>query len=1104
MYNNPHLDIYKASAGSGKTFTLAVKYIELLVKNPLAYQRILAVTFTNKATEEMKERILSQLHGIAIGDKDSNAYLERIATDLNMSEETVRQRAKEALDMLIHDYSRFQVTTIDSFFQMVMRNLARELGLGAAMNIELDTASVLTHAVDEMIDELNQESEIFKHILAYIKGLIKEDKGWKIIDSIKSFGQNIFNEEFLKEGKELHQKLDSHKVAYEYKELLKKGLNEILRPIEEAYQEFSKILEQTGIAEKDLPKNTKTIVNYFRAMMEKGDYSDDIRKITVVECMNTVDKWQAKKNAILSLETVEKLRQQLCKAETQRAAKINEINSYRLSLEHIDKVALLAAIDQKVHDKNRENNRFMLAETNILLNRMIDQNDSSFVFEKIGTTINHIMIDEFQDTSHLQWENFRILLSNGLSQNHDSLIVGDVKQAIYRWRNGDWSILGNLEKEPLFSNYIRNIAELPTINRRSEENIINFNNAFFWAATQVLNDLYKKEQGKECEELKNAYSDVEQRFNVEHKEPGHGYIKVAFTDKNESYSYEEQNLNWLLEEINRLKEKGVLMKEISILVRKNKFIPLIADYLSKQGIPVISNEAYRLDASQAILTLIVALKVLSNPNDRIAMTQLAALYHQHKEPFEWDNLHKVELKSLLPEAFVTQIKTLRNMPLYELLERLVMVLDLKHFSGQDAYLFTFFDAVTEYLRNGVADIASFIEHWDKHLCKKTIPAAEMEGIHIYSIHNSKGLEFPTVLIPFCSWKMEKEFNTETVWCTPTKAPFNQLNLLPIRYGKMMNQSIYNNAYLKEQLELWVDNLNILYVAFTRAKNNLLILGKKSNKDFSVSQLLQSTLDYCNNKVQNDAETCTTPAYTGEEEQYDTSTEKNRELLTSLRKSEDENIISYEMGEIFPSPQKKEKRTEEKKEENNLLVQKPQSIQVKFESHQRPLVFRQSNRAAEFIRGDEQPDNQELFRQQGIILHQLFSAIRTIDDVDTVLQQMEMEGMILSLLSKEKIQKLVHRALNNPIAKEWFSPKWKLFNERNIVCKNGIKAEDKRPDRVMISEDQSEAIVVDFKFAAPHNDHREQVERYKSLLSSMGYPSVKGYLWYVYTGKIQSV
>ena len=308
---------------------------------------------------------------------------------------------------------------------------------------------------------------------------------------------------------------------------------------------------------------------------------------------------------------------------------------------------------------------FLLSDTNALLHQLVKDGDSSFVFEKIGTNIRNVMIDEFQDTSRMQWENFKLLLLEGLSQGADSLIVGDVKQSIYRWRNGDWGILNGLNDR--IEHFPIKVKTLAT-NRRSETNVIRFNNQIFTAAVNYLNEVYKKQLGKDCDDLQKAYADVVQESP---RSVQKGYVKATFLEPDEAHDYTDQTLISLGEEVEHLLSSGVRLNDIAILVRKNKSIPRIADYFDKElHYKIVSDEAFRLDASLAICMMIDALRFLSDENNKIARAQLAIAYQNEvlQKNLDWNTLLLLPIENYLPPAFLEKQKELRLMPLYELLE----------------------------------------------------------------------------------------------------------------------------------------------------------------------------------------------------------------------------------------------------------------------------------------------------------------------------------------------------------------------------------------------------------------------------------------------------
>lgn len=1083
MEQDPRLLVYKASAGSGKTFTLAVQYIRQLIEDPYSYRRILAVTFTNKATTEMKERILSQLYGIATSLKSSDGYLKEIMKTSNKSVDEIRKAADTALKNIIHDYSRFRIETIDSFFQSVMRNLARELELGANMTIELNNGDVLSDAVDSMIEKLDRMSPTLYWLLEYIEERIADDKRWNVSSEIKGFGRNIFDEAYIEKGVALREKLKDSKFIPQYRKKLQEKRESILDTMKGFNEHFQEILNANGLTPTDLKNGARGIGSYFNKIAS-GKLSNDVRNSTVEKCLEGAENWTTKtspyKDTIISLAN-QVLIQVLNDAESTRMSSNKVLNSCDMSLRYLNNLQLLMRIDSEVREQNLNHNRFLLSDTNALLHSIIREGDASFVYEKIGTTIDTVMIDEFQDTSRMQWENFHLLLEESLAQKEGSMIVGDIKQSIYRWRNGDWKILAGLDKDRSFR---LNSKTLDT-NWRSETNIIAFNNDIFTSACKVLNERYKADEGEDCTQLLDAYSDVRQKTSKDTKE---GYIKLSFLKNSEEHPYTDTTMELLAEEVDSLVKKGVRVNDIAILVRKNKSIPAIADYFDKNTpYRVVSDEAFRLDASLAVCMLIDGLRYISEPTDRIACARLAVAYQKEilKKDVDYNTVLLNSVEDYLPAEFRLMLPEMSLMPLYELLEKLFVIFRMDMIEEQDAYLCAFYDAVTEYMQNNSSELTSFLTYWSETLYAKTIPSGEISGIRILSIHKSKGLEYHTVLLPFCDWKMENETYNHMLWCRINEAdadkePFCELDLTPVNYSSAMAESYFSDSYREERLQLWVDNLNLLYVAFTRACKNLIVWCKDEQKD-TVSKLLRESID-CMKEIKM---TCNMPE--ADEKDEEANTEEN-----------DEPIV-YEYGEICISGEKK------KSDSTNRLVAIPDAVNVKIESLETEIDFKQSNRSADFIRGDE--DEEENLRsqyiRQGQLLHTLFASIDTKEDLTAAIERLLFEGVIESAEKAQEIYEIAEKALNLDEVKDWYSGEWTLYNECSIIYNDEQgKMQTRRPDRVMMKG--KEVIVVDFKFGKKKPEYSTQVREYMSLLSEMGYTDIKGYIWYVYSGELENV
>ena len=556
---------------------------------------------------------------------------------------------------------------------------------------------------------------------------IENDKRWDVSKDIKKFGENIFNEEYIEKGDGLRKKLSDPTFIPDFRKRLKQKLEDATEIMKGFCDQFYGILDTNRLTTDNLANKKNGISSYFNKL-GNGELRDEkVCNQTLEKCLNSSGSWVTKnaenRDSIISLVESE-LRPLLIDAEKMRPIQKTTINSCKLTLKYINNLRLLANIDMEVRELNQRNNRFLLSDTNALLHGLISKGDATFVYEKIGTNIDTVMIDEFQDTSRMQWENFHLLLEECLSQKEGSLIVGDIKQSIYRWRNGDWKILANIKHDPTLR---VNECTLDT-NWRSESMIIRFNNEFFTAACLELNNRYEEEMKEPCAPLVNAYIDVCQKTA---KKTDNGYVKVSMLTDSKDNPFREQVLNELVDEVKSLIEQGVQINDIAILVRKNKDIPQIAEFFDKNaGVRIVSDEAFQLNASLAICMMIDGLRYLTTPEDTVAKARLALSYQKEilRQDIDMNTILLNGTDQYLPADFLLRQKELRFMPLYELLEKLFVIFSMNQIKQQDAYLCAFYDAITEYMQKNSSELTAFIAFWDEHLSTKTIPSGEIDGL----------------------------------------------------------------------------------------------------------------------------------------------------------------------------------------------------------------------------------------------------------------------------------------------------------------------------------------------------------------------------------------
>lgn len=1066
------LTVYKASAGSGKTFTLALEYIKLLIVNPASYRNILAVTFTNKATDEMKNRILYFLYGLAANLKDGDVvtFRELLKKELNYDDGRITSNAAKAMYLLIHNYTYFNIETIDSFFQRILRNMSKELGLTAGLRLELNDRQVEEMAVDKLVDTLDKDGNLLSWITKFIFDNIDNDKRWNVIGDIKSFGKNIFsNEVYYQKREDLNKFMseDNGKKRDNFVDKLiktQKEANNMLLPLA---KEFDDIVTANNVDMKLFSRST--IPNYFKKFcaLTPDKILDEIKKTKTIDSFingSSVNDYQGLIKGMKASyqDFIENILAPLIRKSVEVAFEADRLyNNAHLTFKNFYKLALLDRIEKQVKYINSEQNSFLLSDTQNLLGEFINDGDAPFIYEKTGSFLEHIMIDEFQDTGTTQWRNFYILLKDCMANSAENnstinnMLVGDVKQSIYRWRQGDWSILNNMKNEN-----DRNVTSLDT-NFRSQERIIDFNNRFFTFASDFEKnheDGFRTDNNAPAEglisteEITSAYSDVCQKSN---KKGNEGYVRISLLPDEE---YDDNTLTLIEDSINELLEHGASQKDIAILVRTNKYIPVIAEHFAhNENINIVSDEAFRLDSSLSVNIIIAVLRLLCNPDNNIAKAFLVKSYNEDilkNETQIDDYLSDINL----PTNFTERLKQVSTLPVTDMLEEIYSMFDLYKLEKQDAFICALYDKINEFVTNNTSDIESFLEEWDAKIHSTTIQGSATDGVRIMSIHKSKGLEFQNVIIPYCDWSMKMRYDT-LMWCEPQEGELSELPVVPINCVGTAARSAYSKYYFNESLQNTVDNLNILYVAFTRAGRNLFVIGKQKGETLR-SNVLKSFVE------------------------------------TSGKAEEQDGMLVYQEGELTDIIKKEDKE----KLSENKFKQHYTSIPVKIQPGSNKAEFKQSNASRDFM-ADEEEKARTGCLDRGKVLHRLMASISTADDAEKAIATFKSEGLIED---EEEIRTGLHAMLNHQLISSWFDGTWRLFNECEILMRNDTGAmETCRPDRVMMKDNS--IIVADYKTGNEYASYHDQVSRYMQVMKTM-YPekNISGYLLYLDKAKVVEV
>ena len=1054
------LDIYTASAGSGKTFTLTLEYFRLIFETPIEYKNILAVTFTNKATEEMKSRIITELHKLAEGEKSS--YGDILKQELDLDDQQLRNKASLLRTMLLHDYGRLSITTIDRFFQRIIKAFTRELGIFPGYNVELDSDFVLTKAVDKVMQQIKDNPELRSWISELMNNNVEEGKSWSIKSKISDLGAELFRENYMLFDKYILEKFKDKNFLRKYRDFLGsvvKGYEEKLAGISE---QALQLIQKNTLVLSDFKGGKAGCASWFYKL-QAGNFSEPTK--TIRKGGEDSSTWITKTSQ--NKETIDRITPELMHY-LQEALNIfdaeyrNYLSAQQLT-GNLYQLGILNDLYQEVRNYCNEKGLMMLSDTTHILNLLIANNDTSFLFEKCGNYYKHLMIDEFQDTSSMQWKNFQPLVVNSLGEGAKAMIVGDVKQSIYRWRSGDWNLLAH-EVENQFKNLGVNKVQL-TNNWRSCKEIVEFNNNFFETATQTLTQMYVLDAGEEdlrSKTIEEAYQGLRQTPCKQKV----GYVDITFGPEKKEEEAGELIMEDVVAVVEDILNRGGKQKDIVILVRGGKEGAFVANYLMEHNkivedpIHFISNDSLYIWSSPYVQFIVAILRHITEPYDIVNKATILYFYRIFVQDSENNSLHEVfkdvkekDLFILLNSKFKAEFDAVMSYSLYETIEVIIHNFNLKEKEQEVPYLIAFQDTIYEYETNNTNSITLFLEWWEKEQGKRVLSTSEeVDAVRILTIHKSKGLEFEFVILPFCSWELDSVRPVRRIWCSNNEHLFNELEYAPLNYSSKLADTIFRDDYFDEHLKAYIDNLNLLYVALTRPRTELYIrpYRPKENKDGTIAISDIGAFIW----------------------------QVLRDMGEELKES-----MNYKLGEKQSFSLSKELATSSLSLKNYPVWQPENRISVKYR-----------------YRDYTEPENIGLSAiDEGKLLHEIFKSVAYADDVEQAVQQAYIEGLI-NHTEKEYYCAKINAFINTPQASEWFASKYTVINEKDILFPGGNKA---RPDRIVMNN--GTVYVIDYKFGhREESKYLKQVRFYCHTLQKMGYTKVKGYIWYVKSGKIVEV
>ncbi len=1034
MIQQPAFSIYDASAGSGKTYTLVKEYLKIILtanKND-AYRNILAITFTNKAVHEMKSRVVDSLSEFSKDNPSEKAQqlMQDISQDTALSLIAIKEKSQNIIKNLIHNYAAFDISTIDKFTHKVIRAFAHDLGLPITFEVSTDTENLLTEAIDALIAQAGEDEILTKLLVDFTMEKTDDDKSWDVSREIMDTGRLLLNENNREEVTHFHDK-----SIPEFSEIKQKLLG-ICENLElEAVEIASKTLElidEKGIDVKSFsaghfPNHIKSIVEKRYNPANKRYHEFDDIKIN-----------KTAKDRVIIEQIIPTLLDNLA----QVYAHYQKIDYYLAFCKNITPLSLLNTVSNELAKIQKDQNVLSIAEFNKLIFEQIQNQPAPFIYERLGEKYRHFFIDEFQDTSEMQWLNLIPLIDNATSSEDldgkkgSLLIVGDPKQSIYRWRGGKAEQFIALSKDQNpFNNPEKKTVSLDT-NYRSYSEVIDFNNTFF----KLMSDEFSNEDYKDL--YKNH------SFQKNNSKKG-GHVSISFIpDEEEDLTTDDLFLLATLQKIESLKTLEFKNNDIVILTRKKSQGTLIANFLNEKGIPVLSSESLLLASSSEVKCIVYVLKYLNNNADidaKVNFLYYIAKFHQTQLPIHdfillGKDFHtEFELENWLTEYGIDfSFQNVRKKSLYEATELIISKIILKE--KRSAYTQFFLDVILEHDIKKQASIADFLYYWNQNAQKLSIPSPEgIDAVRIMTIHKSKGLEFPVVIFPFAEEDYSKG-PKEKIWLNADEEIVGLPKALVDKSSKIEGYGEdAKSIYTQKKQEDLLDDVNVLYVALTRAEEQLHIISKMNlTKDDALPNNMSSFF---------------------------------------IKYLEIQGFDKDKREYPFGSP----KRISEikKQEENTNKIPALESVldfkNIKIAQRESVMWNTKQQAAIEY----------------GNTVHEILSYVTTSSDIEIALTKALENGLIIPS-QKDEIQQVISEIVCHEDLKDFFNDQHKVVNEQTIIQKNtGVL----KPDRMVISS-SNDVFLLDYKTGAYNAKHQTQLENYQTAIESMGYRVSKKALIYI--------